>query len=66
MNMHDGWTHNQQHAQTVFWQVGNAQFMHGLFSKHTSPMIMHSNQTTYQTIAKFIQQQYYMGNMILP
>ena len=44
-------TCDQTHAQTIFWQVGNAQFAHDLFSECTSPMIMHSDQTTYQTIA---------------
>ena len=43
-------TCTQNHASTIFWQVGNAQFMHNLFSKHTSPMIAHSDQPTYQTI----------------
>ena len=37
--------------EPFFWQVGDAQFMHDLLSEHASPMIMHSNQTTYQTIA---------------
>ena len=51
MNMHDGWTGDPKHAQTIFWQVGNVQFVHDLFSEDTSPTITHGNQTTYQTIA---------------
>ena len=48
--MHDGWTCDQNHAQTIFWQVGNAHFVHDLFSEHVSPTIMHGEQPTYQTI----------------
>ena len=35
----------------LFWQVGDAQFMHDLFSKCASPTITHDEQATYQTIA---------------
>ena len=49
--MYDGGTCDQKCAQTIIWQVGDARFAHNLFSKCVSPMIMHSNQTTYQTIA---------------
>ena len=35
----------------LFWQVGDAQFMHDLFSKCASPTITHDDQATYQTIA---------------
>ena len=49
--MHNGQAHNQKHAQTIFWQVGDARFTHDLFSKCMSPTITHGDQTTYQTIA---------------
>ena len=38
--------------EPFFGKLANAQFMHDLFSKQVSPVIVHSNQTTYQTIAK--------------
>ena len=49
--MCNGQTHDQKCTQTIFWQGGNAQFAHDLFSEHVNPTITHSNQTTYQAMA---------------
>ena len=54
--MHNGQTHaTYRHAtknkhKLFFGNLAIQQLAHNQFSKHTSPTIMHSNQTTYQTI----------------
>ena len=45
-------TKNMYEPFWAIWQFMTcSQLMHDKFSKHASPTIMHSDQTTYQTIA---------------
>ena len=47
--MADGHTTKNAH-EPFFGELAIHNFMHDQSSKHTSPTIMHSDQTTYQTI----------------
>ena len=57
--MHNGWTctmdgHATENMHELFFgdsAIHDSQLVHDLFSEHTSPTIMNSDQTTYQTIA---------------
>ena len=52
MDKHVQWTDTQPKTyMNLFWQVGDALFTHDLFSEHASPMIIHTDQPTYQTRA---------------